>query len=211
MANITWFAFLVYCNSVLANSTYLCYVERQKASRQVKKLRKRLLEAKSTEEVENIKIQMHIAEVDLNYTHYYPLNIRYVSLYPQNNRASKDDDFDAGGDAPAKKPPMWAQVEKCMSDDTLDQLRDGRKGKPEEAAKSQNHRSQRSEPKPAPTRSPLKHQINSTLAKHPKTSSRQSSKVTRQSDSRTAIDHESKGATMDRDTDDESDGGFFEE
>jgi hypothetical protein len=168
--------------------------------------------AKSTEEVEDIKAQMHIAEVDLNYTHYYPLNIRYVSLYPQkNNSVDKDDDLDSGADAPATKPPMWAQVEKCMIDDTLDQLRDGRKGKAEEAPKLQKLRSQRSETKPAPARSSPKLQTNNTSDKHPKTSQKHSSKSTRQSNSHATTEHGGKGAAVDSDADDESDGGFFEE
>lgn len=155
---------------------------------------------------------MHIAEVDLNYTRYYPLNIRYVSLYPQkNNSAGKDDDLGAGTDAPKIKPPMWAQVEKCMNDDTLDQLRDGRKSKAEEAPRPQKLRSQRSEIELTPMRSSLKLQGNSTSGKYPKTSPKQSSKSTSQSDSRTTAEHESKAVALDGDADDESDGGFFEE
>lgn len=94
--------------------------ERQKATRHLKKLRKHLLETDSTDEVEDLKKQMHVAEVDLNYTQYCPLIEPYVSLYPQ--KSSKADGEDESG-APAPKPPMWAEVEKCMEEGTLDQLR----------------------------------------------------------------------------------------
>ena len=55
---------------------------------------------------------MHVAEVDLNYTQYCPLSDVYVSLYPNKT---------APGEGP--KPPMWAEVEKCMEDGTLNRLR----------------------------------------------------------------------------------------
>jgi hypothetical protein len=63
------------------------FSERQKATRQLKKLRKRILEAASTNEVEALKTQLHVAEVDLNYTQYCPLNEPYVSLYPLKDSA----------------------------------------------------------------------------------------------------------------------------
>jgi hypothetical protein len=78
----------------------------------LKGLRKRLLETESTDEVEALKKQMHIVEVDLNYTQYCPLSDVYISLYPNKT---------APGEGP--KPPMWAEVEKCMEDGTLNRLR----------------------------------------------------------------------------------------
>jgi hypothetical protein len=79
----------------------------------LKGLRKRLLETESTEEIETLKKQMHVAEVDLNYAQYFPLSEVYVSLYP--NKATPD--------LEGPKPPMWAEVEKCMEDETLGRLR----------------------------------------------------------------------------------------
>lgn len=96
--------------------------ERQKATRSLKKLRKRLLAAESTEEVETLKTQMHIAEVDLNYTQYYPLSEPYISLYPQKN-SSADEQDPPNEPTPKPKPTMWTEVEKCMEEGTLDRLR----------------------------------------------------------------------------------------
>lgn len=62
---------------------------------------------------------MHIAEVDLNYTQYHPLVETYVSLYPQK----KDGEENPDKEEPQPKPPMWAEVERCMEEGTLDQLR----------------------------------------------------------------------------------------
>lgn len=96
-------------------------LERQKATRQLKKLRRRLLETKSTDEVEALKEQMHVAEVDLNYTQYCPLSEVYVSLYPQKSSTGDGESAEMAEAAP--KPPMWAEVEKCMEEGTLDRLR----------------------------------------------------------------------------------------
>ena len=96
-------------------------LERQKATRQLKKLRRQLLEAKSTDEVEALKEQMHVAEVDLNYTQYCPLSEVYVSLYPQKSFTGDGEKAEMAEAAP--KPPMWAEVEKCMEEGSLDRLR----------------------------------------------------------------------------------------
>lgn len=96
-------------------------IERQKATRQLKKLRKRLLETQSTEEVAQLKEEMHILEVDLNYTQYHPLSETYISLYPP-----KDSEEDAEAKTEMTKPPMWYEVEKCMEEVSLDQLRNRR-------------------------------------------------------------------------------------
>lgn len=95
--------------------------ERQKATRIIKKLRKQLLETESTDEVEALKIQLHIAEVDLNYTQYCPLNEIYVGLYSQKKEGEGEEE--PHKEAPAAKPPMWAEVEKSMEEGTLDLLR----------------------------------------------------------------------------------------
>jgi hypothetical protein len=86
----------------------------------LKKIRKRVLDAKSTEEVETLKAQMHVAEVDLNYTQYCPLSEIYVSLYPREKSAIEDGEEIEKFNA---KPPMWAEVERCMADGTLNRLR----------------------------------------------------------------------------------------
>ncbi|KAA8567568.1 hypothetical protein EYC84_008043 [Monilinia fructicola] len=78
------------------------FFERQKATRQLKKLRKRLLETQSTDEVEQLKEEMHILEVDLNYTQYHPLSETYISLYPP-----KGSEEDGEAKINKTKPPMW--------------------------------------------------------------------------------------------------------
>lgn len=86
----------------------------------------------------------------MNYTIYYPLTEKYLSLYPQEKKrrvveghnqkavANSDDDAEededkdvqtSEEDRPAEKgekPPMWDIVKQCMADKTLDKLRDGK-------------------------------------------------------------------------------------
>jgi hypothetical protein len=59
-----------------------------------------------------LKNQIHKAEVDLNYTQFFPLAEVYVSLYTSKT---------APGEGP--KPPMWTEVERSMEDGTLSRLR----------------------------------------------------------------------------------------
>ena len=124
-------------------------LERQKATRQLKKLRRRLLETKSTDEVGALKEQMHVAEVDLNYTQYCPLSEVYVSLYPQKSSTGDGEAAEMAEAAP--KPPMWAEVEKCMEEGTLDRLRNrASTTKAVAAPKSLEMRPAKPKPKPKP-------------------------------------------------------------
>jgi hypothetical protein len=94
----------------------------------LKKLRKKLLTTESSEEVESLKKQMHVSEVDLNYAQYYPLNERYISLFPKGSEIGENDE--AAQLDTSKKPPMWAEVERRMEEGTLDELRNGTRNPP---------------------------------------------------------------------------------
>jgi hypothetical protein len=61
---------------------------------------------------------MHVAQVDHDYTQYYPLGEVYVSLYPQKSGAIGQEVTGV-----VSKPPMWKEVEKCMEEGTLSRLR----------------------------------------------------------------------------------------
>ncbi len=87
----------------------------------MKKLRKCLIETQSTDEVEILKEQIRLAEVDLSYTQYCPLSEPYISLYPK--KTSTTDVENGKTTEQAAKPAMWAEVNKCMKEGTLDQLR----------------------------------------------------------------------------------------
>lgn len=101
------------------------FKERQKATRAHKRLKKRLdASSPDTSEYKQLEKELHDAEIDVNYTIYYPLTEKYQSLFPRQG--------DAGGGETATrklvagKPAMWKMVERCSADGTLDTLRDGK-------------------------------------------------------------------------------------
>ncbi|KAI9720798.1 MAG: hypothetical protein M1812_002637 [Candelaria pacifica] len=99
------------------------FFDRQNATRRLKKLRKRLATASDHDEQDNLVCQVHNAEVDLNYTLYYPLSQKYISLYPRKGSESAHS-REEEADATAKdKPPLWGEVEQSMEEGTLDALR----------------------------------------------------------------------------------------
>lgn len=99
--------------------------ERQKATRALKKLQKRLdASLPDTSDYDSLAKEVQDAKIDLNYTIYYPLTEKYQSLFPRQEIA------DTGNSHPARKPvaekpAMWEVVERCTADGTLDALRDG--------------------------------------------------------------------------------------
>ena len=67
--------------------------------------------------------------MNLNYTIYYPLTEKYISIYPNGKADATDPKTELqtqetkSDDA---KPPLWSVVEKCMGEKTLDLLREGK-------------------------------------------------------------------------------------
>ncbi|KAF2502571.1 hypothetical protein BU16DRAFT_554625 [Lophium mytilinum] len=123
------------------------FFERQKATRVLKKIRRELEAATNPAEKEEVLRRVHVAEVDLNYTMYYPLVRPYSALFPKNQgdgpttRSYPTPDVEedsAGGQdartfedrkaAPSTKgdPTMWKAVERAMEEGTLDALRNSK-------------------------------------------------------------------------------------
>ncbi|KAI9806370.1 MAG: hypothetical protein M1825_006485 [Sarcosagium campestre] len=103
------------------------FFERQKATRQIKKLQKQLTSAETTEDAQLLNTKLHVAEVDLKYAQYCPLDQKYISLYADRAKqetGGADEDSTYKGD----KPPLWAEVERRMEEGTLDALRNGDSG-----------------------------------------------------------------------------------
>ena len=100
--------------------------ERQKATRALKKLQKRLdASPPDPSDYDQLAKEVQDAKIDLNYTIYYPLTEKYQSLFPRQGGTN------GGEETPARKlvmekPAMWDVVERCTADGTLDALRDGK-------------------------------------------------------------------------------------
>ncbi|KAG6022856.1 hypothetical protein E4U41_002146 [Claviceps citrina] len=117
------------------------FFERKKASRLVKQLRRKIEQSANSDDVEHLKRQLHIAEVDEAYTIHHPHLEPYRSLYGSGKTDSKDKqdgdevEEEVENQTPAAKvaldserPPMWAVVEKAMEQgiEALQQLRERR-------------------------------------------------------------------------------------
>jgi DNA replication initiation complex subunit (GINS family) len=102
-------------------------LERQKATRLVKKIRKQIEASTDATEIEDLKSKLHTAEVDVVYTQYFPFMERYESLYPQA-KADQDDDGTpaANRSLNEKRPEMWGFIEEAMKEgeDALERIRD---------------------------------------------------------------------------------------
>jgi hypothetical protein len=87
-----------------------------------------------------LRSRIHNADVDVNYTIYYPLLRPYVSLFP-NAKKDKSTSAEPAGDVPAGDKQsaelvdgpkgdleMWKAVEEAMETGTLDRLRNSKEG-----------------------------------------------------------------------------------
>ncbi|KAL4780771.1 hypothetical protein BJX76DRAFT_337130 [Aspergillus varians] len=97
-------------------------------------------EAARKKKLEKLDARVHTATVNLNYTIYYPLTEKYISIYAEKKKKGKEAEEDQdmeeekkgegekglSASATAEKQAMWKTVEKCMEDGTLDLLREGR-------------------------------------------------------------------------------------
>ena len=104
--------------------TRICPEERQKATRSLKKLTRRLnATAPETAEHDQLAKERRDAEIDMYYTIYHPLTEKYQSLFPRQTDASAAEGQPARK-LVAEKPAMWKLVERCAADGTLEALRD---------------------------------------------------------------------------------------
>ncbi|KAJ5156220.1 hypothetical protein N7492_009023 [Penicillium capsulatum] len=110
---------------------FVRFLDRKTASKELNRLLRREKEQSlDSKQKDRLAQKIHAARVSLNYTIYYPLTEKYISLYPKSKENSGQE-----GTQPApetrdqksvEKPPVWSVVEKCMEEGTLDHLREGK-------------------------------------------------------------------------------------
>lgn len=170
----------------------------------------------------HLERKLHAARVNLNYTIYYPLTEKYVSLYPKSKgQASDNEDEELETDTKVQgsqrrdssKPALWFVVEKCMEEGSLDLLRDGKlnigvDGKQLPASAKM----------PAVNTDTRKHKIDEKESKQPSKKDRHASKDSKSNARRDKQARKDYGKERDRLQDipaapeaNDSDGGFFEE
>lgn len=97
------------------------FFERKKASRLVKQLKRQVEENPDSEDVDRLKRDLHVAEVDEAYTLYHPHIEPYISLYGSARPAEADEGAIKTPAAKialkkAERPPMWSVVEMTMEE-----------------------------------------------------------------------------------------------
>lgn len=94
------------------------FFDRKKAERRLKQATKALRACEDTEEHKKLEEDVHTAQIDLNYTKYYPLAQTYSALYPTR----KGEDGKQHGDEEKTQagvrgnPDMWKEVEQATKD-----------------------------------------------------------------------------------------------
>ncbi|KAK3990627.1 hypothetical protein QBC44DRAFT_63140 [Cladorrhinum sp. PSN332] len=97
------------------------FFERKKAIRVANKIEKKLAQATDPDEIGQLKIDLHKAQVDIDYCIYYPFLEPYQSLYAKPTAGEKGEESEGKKDAAAKylnveRPPMWALIEKTREE-----------------------------------------------------------------------------------------------
>ena len=108
-----------------------CDPERKKAMRLAKQLQTKIEKSTDPEEKEQLRRELHVAQVDEAYALHHPHAEPYISLYvkPKASRDKDDEPSAAKGTSPeSERPPMWETIEKAMEEGprALKQLRERR-------------------------------------------------------------------------------------
>lgn len=83
----------------------------------MKQLKRKLGETEDLDETAKLKADLHIAEVDVDYTKYFPFLEPYISLYPRSEEdGSKEKKTSAAEFLHVPRPPVWATIEKARED-----------------------------------------------------------------------------------------------
>jgi len=103
---------------------YVRFVERQKAEKRLKQLRKQL---QTKPEDEELSRQIHEMEVNRNYAIYAPLDQKYISVFAPKSEKGRGKHEDLQ-DHTGSKPPMWEVVAQTMArgQSALEALREGK-------------------------------------------------------------------------------------
>ncbi|PLN76357.1 hypothetical protein BDW42DRAFT_178910 [Aspergillus taichungensis] len=122
---------------------FVRFLDRKTATKDIKSLQaqqKALADSSKSDPAAAAALEqeLYIAQVNLNYTIYYPLAEKYIALYATQQKKKKTGESADDGDSKtvykpvhataAEKPAMWRVVERCMKEGTLDRLREGKLG-----------------------------------------------------------------------------------
>ncbi|KAG9190884.1 hypothetical protein G6011_08972 [Alternaria panax] len=142
-----------YRKKIIGKYHHIRFFDRQKGTRILKKLKKEHEAEEDEAKKQDLARRMHNAEVDVNYSIYYPLLKPYASLYPKSKKDKASDSDDAMGedaddkanrgvDGPKGDLDMWRAVEEAMAKGTLDALRNRKEDTPAAVPKKEKKKEQ---------------------------------------------------------------------
>lgn len=110
--------------------------------RLVKQLEKKLAQTTDPDEATQLKADLHVAQVDIDYARYFPFMEPYVSLYAKPAPGENDTESTAVQYLRSPRPPMWAVIERIREegDAALEKLQNRRAQDGSSAAVSQQAR-----------------------------------------------------------------------
>ncbi|KAJ5208356.1 hypothetical protein N7449_002735 [Penicillium cf. viridicatum] len=117
-------------SSLIKKYHFVRFLDRKTATKELNRLTRREKEEDlDSKQKARLAAKIHTCRVNLNYTIYYPLTEKYISIYPSGKPDATDPKSELQTQEPKSndaKPPMWSVVEKCMEEKTLDLLREGK-------------------------------------------------------------------------------------
>ncbi|KAK4123696.1 hypothetical protein N657DRAFT_656061 [Parathielavia appendiculata] len=184
-------------SKMIAKYHMVRFFERKKATRFAKQLEKKAAQATDPEEVAQLKADLHVAQVDIDYARYFPFMEPYVSLYAAAAAGEKEAANTAAHYLRTSRPPMWAVIEKTREEGqaALERLQNRR---PQTSSNSETT------PKPVERTVSAKQSSSKKTKGTPKLKSKTSA---RGKPNKT----EEEQTDSDSDSDDSDGGGFFEE
>jgi hypothetical protein len=162
-----------------------------------KQLEKKVAQATDPEEVAQLKTDLHVAQVDIDYAIYFPFMEPYISLYAAAAAGEKEETSKAAVYLRTPRPPMWTVVEKTREEGqaALERL--------------QNRRPQADSGSEA-AQQPAQDDV--TSKQHPKKKGRKGGQQRGAKTSKSGPNQKKGQAGRTKDDDEGSDdGGFFEE
>lgn len=204
---------------VLANVLGFHWIDRKTATKELNRLTRREKEEDlDSKQKARLAAKIHTCRVNLNYTIYYPLTEKYISLYPNGKPDATDPESElqkqeaTSNDA---KPPLWSVVEKCMEEKTLDLLREGKLHINANGEKIQSSSSGTTTATDTNKEKSKKEQQKDTKAathkdKHVSKDDKNSSKKDKSARSERAPKKHEAPQQVNAEDQDDSDGGFFE-
>ncbi|CAG8100362.1 unnamed protein product [Penicillium olsonii] len=201
-------------SQLISKYHFVRFLDRKAANKELARLTRRLkAEDLNPKEKAQLEAKISDCQVNINYTIYYPLTEKYLSIYPKSNgkpEAAEAESSKKGTEAAQAKPALWPIVAKCMEEKTLDLLREGKLNINFKGEKIEDTSSKATTKDTNKEKSTKKeHQKDSKTASH-KDKSAKRDKHSGKND-KSARKAESKHvAPQPSADDDESDGGFFE-